>query len=104
MAVAVDAIVLIFERIREESAKGKSFPGRSPLVMTAPSARCSFACHDAHLIILIYTGTGPIKGFGVTLTIGVFTGELVTALVVTRLLFDLLLARGWLETACRCCT
>ena len=41
-------------------------------------------------------GTGPVKGFGVTLTIGVAL-SLFTALVVTRLIFDFLLNRGWLN-------
>src|SRR5436305_6128892 len=47
-------------------------------------------------IILIYMGTGPVKGFGVTLTIGVAL-SLFTALVVTRLIFDFLFDRGWLN-------
>ncbi|MBI3192644.1 MAG: protein translocase subunit SecF, partial [Pedosphaera parvula] len=46
---------------------------------------------------LIYFGTGPIKGFGVTLTIGV-TVSMFTALVATRLIFDFVLARGWLKS------
>src|SRR6185295_10027878 len=42
-------------------------------------------------------GTGSVKGFGVTLTIGV-AASLFTALVVTRLIFDALLSRGWLKS------
>jgi SecD/SecF fusion protein len=47
-------------------------------------------------IVLIYFGTGPVKGFGVTLTIGVAL-SLFTSLVMTRLIFDFLLGRGWLN-------
>jgi len=42
-------------------------------------------------------GTGPIKGFGATLTIGV-AASLFTALVVTRLIFDFLIGKGWLKS------
>src|SRR5437016_7096603 len=42
-------------------------------------------------------GTGSVKGFGVTLTIGVLA-SLFTALVVTRLIFDFLLAKNWLKS------
>src|SRR5262249_17340306 len=47
--------------------------------------------------ILIFMGTGSIKGFGVSLTIGV-AASLFTALVVTRMIFDWLLDRGWLKS------
>ena len=45
----------------------------------------------------MYMGTGSIKGFGVALTIGV-AASLFTALVVTRMIFDFLLDRGWLKS------
>jgi SecD/SecF fusion protein len=48
-------------------------------------------------VILMYMGTGSIKGFGVTLTIGV-TASMFTSLVITRLIFDFLLDRGWLKS------
>jgi SecD/SecF fusion protein len=48
-------------------------------------------------IILIWLGTGSVKGFGVALTIGV-AASLFTALVVTRLIFDFMLARNWLKS------
>lgn len=98
IGMAVDANVLIFERIREESAKGK--PLRSALA--AGYDRAFRTILDSHVttlissIILIYFGTGPIKGFGVTLTIGV-AASLFTALVVTRLIFDFLIAKNWLK-------
>src|SRR5207245_7420575 len=66
-------------------------------------ARAFGTIFDSHVttlissIILIFMGTGPIKGFGCALTIGV-AASLFTALVVTRLIFDWLLQRGWLKS------
>ena len=99
IGMAVDANVLIFERIREESAKGKSLRG----AVAAGYDRAFSTIFDANIttlissIILIYMGTGSVKGFGVTLTIGVIA-SMFTALFVTRIAFDFLLARGWLKT------
>ena len=99
VGMAVDANVLIYERIREESAKGKSLRG----AVAAGYARAFGTIFDSHVttlissIILIFMGTGSIKGFGVALTIGV-AASLFTALVVTRMIFDFLLDRGWLKS------
>ena len=99
IGMAVDANVLIFERIREESAKGK--PLRSALA--AGYDRAFSTIFDSHVttlissVILIYMGTGTIKGFGIALTIGV-AASLFTALVVTRLIFDILLSMGWMKS------
>ena len=99
VGMAVDANVLIYERIREETAKGKSLRG----AIAAGYARAFGTIFDSHVttlissIILIYMGTGSIKGFGVALTIGV-AASLFTALVVTRMIFDFLLDRGWLKS------
>jgi SecD/SecF fusion protein len=98
VGMAVDANVLIYERIREESAKGKSLRG----AIAAGYSRAFGTIFDSHVttlissVILIFMGTGPIKGFGITLTIGV-AASLFTALVVTRMIFDWLLDRGWLK-------
>ena len=98
VGMAVDANVLIYERIREETAKGKSLRG----AIAAGYARAFGTIFDSHVttlissIILMYMGTGSIKGFGVALTIGV-AASLFTALVVTRMIFDWLLDRGWLK-------
>ena len=95
IGMAVDANVLIFERIREESAKGKSLRG----ALSAGYDKAFGTIFDSHVttlissVILIFMGTGPIKGFGVTLTIGV-AASLFTSLVVTRLIFDFLIAKG----------
>ena len=73
IGMAVDANVLIYERIREESAKGKSLRG----AIAAGYARAFGTIFDSNLttlissVILMYMGTGSIKGFGVALTIGV---------------------------------
>jgi SecD/SecF fusion protein len=98
IGMAVDANVLIFERIREESEKGKSLRG----ALAAGYSRAFGTIFDSHVttlissIILIFMGTGPIKGFGVTLTIGV-AASLFTALVVTRLIFDFMISQGWVK-------
>jgi SecD/SecF fusion protein len=98
VGMAVDANVLIYERIREETAKGKSLRG----AIAAGYARAFGTIFDSHVttlissVILMYMGTGSIKGFGVALTIGV-AASLFTALVVTRMIFDFVLDRGWLK-------
>jgi SecD/SecF fusion protein len=95
VGMAVDANVLIYERIREETSKGKSLRG----AIAAGYDRAFGTIFDSHVttlissIILIFMGTGSIKGFGVALTIGV-AASLFTALVVTRLVFDALLSRN----------
>ena len=99
IGMAVDANVLIYERLREEIAKGKSLRG----AIAAGYARAFGTIFDSHVttlissIILIWMGTGEIKGFGVTLTIGV-AASLFTALVVTRLIFNFLLDRNWIKS------
>ncbi len=97
IGMAVDANVLIYERIREELAKGKSMRG----ALASGYDRAFGTILDSNVttliasIILIFMGTGPVKGFGVTLTIGV-TVSMFTALVVTRMIFDWMLERNLL--------
>ena len=97
--MAVDANVLIYERIREETGRGKSLRG----AIAAGYSRAFSTIFDSHVttlissIILIFMGTGSIKGFGVALTIGV-AASLFTALVVTRMIFDFLVDRSWLTS------
>ncbi|MCU0783259.1 MAG: protein translocase subunit SecD [Verrucomicrobia bacterium] len=99
IGMAVDANVLIFERIREELAAGKSMRG----ALSAGYDKAFGTIFDSNLttlissVILIFMGTGPVKGFGVTLTIGV-TVSMFSALVVTRLIFDWLLAKNLLKS------
>jgi len=98
IGMAVDANVLIFERIREELAAGKSMRG----ALNAGYDKAFGTIFDTNLttliasVILIFMGTGPVKGFGVTLTIGVIV-SMFTALVVTRLIFDWLLVKNLLK-------
>lgn len=95
IGMAVDANVLIFERIREESAAGKNIQ----TAVDAGYAKALSAVIDANLttlftgMILYWAGTGAVKGFAVTLSIGIIT-SLFTALFVTRLIFDYLLRFG----------
>jgi SecD/SecF fusion protein len=94
IGMAVDANVLIFERIREEKESGKKIRA----AIDAGYHKAFSAIFDSNLttiitaVILYYLGTGPIKGFAVTLTIGLLI-SMFTAIVVTRLLFDLLALR-----------
>ena len=99
IGMAVDANVLIFERIREELAAGKSMRG----ALSAGYDKAFGTIFDSNLttlissVILIFMGTGSIQGFGVTLTIGVLV-SMFTALVVTRLIFDWLLEKNLLKS------
>jgi SecD/SecF fusion protein len=99
IGMAVDANVLIYERIREELAAGKSLRG----AVAAGYDKAFSTIFDSNLttlissVILIFLGTGPVKGFGVTLTIGV-TASMFTALVVTRILFDWLLEKNLIQS------
>lgn len=99
IGMAVDANVLIFERIREESAAGKSVRG----ALAAGYDKAFGTIFDSNLttlissVILIFMGTGPVKGFGVALTIGVSV-SMFTALVLTRIIFDWLLEKGLLKS------
>jgi len=98
VGMAVDANVLIYERIREEMAKGKSLKG----AIAAGYDRAFGTIFDSHVTtlisstILIFMGAASVKGFGVALTIGV-AASLFTALVVTRLIFDTLLERNLIK-------
>lgn len=98
VGMAVDANVLIYERIREELEAGKSLRG----AIAAGYSKAFGTIFDSHVTtlisstILIMMGTGPVKGFGVALSIGVLL-SLFTALVITRLIFDLLLNKGHLK-------
>ena len=83
--MAVDANVLIYERLREEMEAGKSLKS----AMTAAFEKAFSAIFDSNVttlitaVILFWKATGPIKGFAVTLTIGII-GSMFSALIVTR--------------------
>jgi preprotein translocase subunit SecD len=90
IGMAVDTNILIFERIREELRAGKTVRG----AIDAGFARAFKTVIDTHVtvlvsgLILFQFGTGPIKGFAVTLMIGIAV-SLFTAVFFTRLIFDL---------------
>ena len=90
MGMAVDANVLIFERIREELRTGKTIRA----AIDAGFSRAFLTILDANIttiiaaIVLFQFGTGPIKGFGVTLTVGLLA-SMFTAIFVCRAIFDL---------------
>jgi preprotein translocase subunit SecD len=91
VAMAVDANVLILERIREELRKNKTVNS----AIEAGYKNALSAIIDSNLttifagIVLLYFGTGPIKGFAVTLVIGI-AASLFTALFFTRFVYDAL--------------
>lgn len=91
MGIAVDANVLIFARIKEELRNGLS-PGAA---IQAGFDRAFLTIVDSHItglivgVLLFAIGTGPVKGFALTLSIGIIT-SLYTAITVTRCLIDLI--------------
>jgi preprotein translocase subunit SecD len=99
IGMAVDANVLIFERIREEMHVGKT----PYSAVAAGFDRASLTILDANVttliaaLVLFQFGTGPIKGFAVTLSLGVLS-SLFTALIVSRLIFDFLLVKRRVKT------
>lgn len=92
LAMAVDANVLILERMREEKDKGQPLP----LVIKEGYGKAWSAIFDSNLttwiasLLLFQFGTGPVKGFALTLTLGLFVGVF-TSVFVTRAIYDLLL-------------
>lgn len=95
MGMAVDANVLISERVREELNTGKT----PRAAISAGYHKAFSAILDSNLttlltsLILFAFGTGPIKGFAVTLSIGLMA-SLFSALTVTRVIFDFLLKQN----------
>jgi SecD/SecF fusion protein len=95
IGMAVDANVLIFERVREESRVGKSLKA----AIAAGYERAFVTIFDANLttlmtgIILFWFGSGPIRGFAVTLCAGIIV-SMYTALVVTRMIFTFYAGRS----------
>ena len=92
--MAVDANILIFERIREELRLGTSPQGS----IKAGYDKALSTIADANIttfiaaIVLFAFGTGPIKGFAVTLSIGIVT-SMFTAIMVSRAIVNLIYGR-----------
>ena len=99
IGMAVDANVLIFERIREELRLGKTLRA----AIDTGYERAFSTILDANVttfitaVVLFQFGTGPIKGFAVTLSIGLAT-SMFTAIYVTRVIFDLWTSRKNVKT------
>jgi SecD/SecF fusion protein len=95
IGMAVDANVLISERIREEKATGKTSRG----AIAAGYHKALSAILDSNIttlltsFILFMFGTGPVKGFAVTLSIGI-VASMFTSIFVTRVILDYLSARN----------
>jgi SecD/SecF fusion protein len=94
VGMAVDANVLIFERIREELKTGKTVRA----AIDAGYNRAFTTILDANVttlitaVVLYSFGTGPIRGFALTLSVGIIA-SMFTAIVVTRLVFDIITSR-----------
>ena len=98
LGMAVDANVLIYERLREERERGASLP----LAVRNGYDRAFPTIIDTHLtsiftaIVLYVVGNDQLKGFGISLTVGLII-SLFTSLYVTRTIFDIWLGNNWLH-------
>ncbi|MBA4138817.1 MAG: protein translocase subunit SecDF [Opitutus sp.] len=98
LAMSVDSNILIFERMREELKLGKSLP----TALEAGFDKAWSAILDGNTttlitaVIMIVLGTGAVKGFGITLTIGIFT-TMFAAVVVSKLILELLIHSGTIK-------
>jgi preprotein translocase subunit SecD len=94
VGMAIDANVLIFERIREETRVGKTVRA----AIDAGFAKAFSTIVDANLttfiasVVLFQFGTGPVKGFAITLCIGI-AASMFTAVFVSRAVFDIVMSR-----------
>jgi len=95
IGMAVDANVLIYERIREEFSSGKTLRA----AIDTGYARAFPAIFDSNIttffsgVVLYQFGTGPIQGFALTLMIGI-VASMFSAIVITRVIFDTMVERG----------
>lgn len=98
LGMAVDANVLIYERLREELEAGKSLKA----ALNAAFEKAFSAIFDSNVttlitaVILFWKASGPVKGFAVTLTMGIIA-SMFSALIVTRNLFEWSIALGWIK-------
>jgi preprotein translocase subunit SecD len=99
IGMAVDANVLIYERIREESRLGKT----ARAAIEAGFGRATVTILDANIttliaaLVLFQFGTGPVRGFAVTLSLGILT-SLFTAIFGSRIVFDYLYVQRKMKT------
>jgi SecD/SecF fusion protein len=98
IGMAVDANILIFERMREELEAGKSLSASNH----GGYHKALTTIIDAHIVqliicmIMIWLGTGPIKGFGVTLMIGVLS-TMFTVLVTAHMVMEFIIDSHWVK-------
>jgi len=98
IGMSVDANVLIYERIREELRHGKTIRA----AIDSGFKRVFITIFDANIttliaaLVLFQFGTGPIKGFAVTLSIGI-VASMFTAVFVSRFIFDLMASKMRME-------
>ncbi len=96
LGISVDANVLIYERVREELALGKSIK----LAVADGFKHALSSILDSNIstfltgLILLLFGSGPIKGFAVVLMIGIAT-SLFCSLLISRLIFEWMITKGW---------
>lgn len=99
VGMAVDANVLTFERMREEWKVGKSIHG----AINAGYNKAFSTIFDSNIttlltaVILYITGSGPIRGFAVTLSAGILVSMFIV-LVITRMIFTIMAEKGMLKT------
>jgi protein-export membrane protein SecD len=97
LAMAVDANVLILERVREELATGKT----ARIAVDAGYKKVFWTIFDANIttliaaVFLFWFGTGPIKGFAVTISIGLII-SMFTSITVTKLIYEFLFSQNFL--------
>ena len=95
IGMAVDANVLIYERVREEARTGKTLRA----AIDGGYSKAFSAIFDSNVttfftgVILYQFGTGPVQGFALTLMIGI-VASLFSAIVITRVIFNILTERG----------
>ena len=92
LGVAVDANVIIFEKVKEELRAGKTLraavgTGWSRAIVTILDSNATTLIGA---LVLLWLGTGPVRGFAVTLILGILT-SIFTAILVTRVFVDLML-------------
>lgn len=98
LGMAVDANVLIFERLREELKKGQPFDA----AVREAFSRAWFSIRDSNVsslitcLILAWLGTSVVKGFAVTLAIGILV-SMFSAIIITRLLMEIVSRVAWLR-------
>ena len=99
LGMAVDANVIIFERMREEKFLGQEVH----MVIDSGYSNAMSAIIDSNIttfisgLVLFEFGTGPIKGFAATLMIGILT-TLLTAIVLTRVFYDFMVTKLHMKT------